>query len=212
VSFDVADLDQGETFPNLVGYKALVVLGGPDSANDTTPKMTKEREQIKYAVDNGLPYLGICLGLQVLVKVAGGRVVPGVRTEAGFISPEGTPFQIELTPAGQEDPLLAGLESPLPVFQLHNEVVDLVPETMKLLGTAPVSPNQIVKVGMKAYGIQSHYELTDQLLQVWAAEDPDLAPLGYEALNAEFQKIKDAYTKTGETLLTNFLKIAGLIA
>ncbi|HSW99178.1 MAG TPA: type 1 glutamine amidotransferase [Candidatus Saccharimonadales bacterium] len=211
VSFDVADLDQGEDFPNLVGYKALVVLGGSDSANDASAKMAKEREQIKYAIDNGLPYLGICLGMQVLVKAAGGRVVPGARLEAGFISPEKTPFQVQITPDGSQDPLLAGLDSPLPVFQLHGEVVELMPD-MKLLGTAPVSPNQIVRVAPKAYGIQSHFELTDQLLQVWAAEDPDLQPIGYDALRTEFAKVKDAYTHTGETLFTNFLRLAGLIS
>jgi GMP synthase (glutamine-hydrolysing) len=210
VSFDVVDLDQGEAFPNLVGYKALVVLGGLDSANDATPKMTKEREQVKYALDNGLPILGICLGLQVLVKVAGGRVVPGTRLEAGFISPSNAPYETKLTRDGAEDPLLAGLATTLPVFQLHGEVVELAPD-MKVLATAAVTPNQVVKVGMKAYGIQSHFELTDQLLQVWAAEHPDLQPIGYEALKAEFEKIKGEYTATGERLLENFLGIAGLL-
>jgi len=210
VSFDVVDLDQGEAFPNLVGYKALVILGGPDSANDATPKMAKEREQMKYALDNGLPILGICLGMQLLVKVGGGRVVPGTRVEAGFISPSNAPYETKVTRAGASDPLLAGLATTLPVFQLHGEVVELAPE-MKLLATAAVTPNQIVKIGMKAYGMQSHFELTDQLLQVWAAEDPALQPIGYEALKAEFEKIKGAYTATGERLLENFLGIAGLL-
>jgi hypothetical protein len=46
---------------------------------------------------------------------------------------------------------------------------------------------------------------------VWAAEDPALQLIGYEALKAEFEKIKGAYTATGERLLENFLDIAGLL-
>jgi GMP synthase-like glutamine amidotransferase len=211
VSFDIVDLAQGQQFPSLVGYKALVILGGPASANDATETMTNELARAKQSLDSGIPFLGICLGMQVLVKAAGGQVVHGAAVEAGFMNAEARPFEITLTDAGKADPLLAGLHSPLPVFQLHGEVAELIPE-IKLLGTAPTSPNQIVKVGVKAYGIQSHLELTDDLLQVWAAEDPDLKPIGHEKLRQDFEAIKSDYTKTGEALLHNFLKIAGLIA
>jgi GMP synthase (glutamine-hydrolysing) len=209
VTYDVVDLDKGEQLPSIVGYKALVVLGGPDSANDTSDKMANELAFVTQAIDNGLPYLGICLGLQVLVHAAGGQVVPGKRKEAGFVDENGEPYAVTFTDAGWEDPLFAGMTSPLPVFQLHGEVVELRPD-MKLLGTAPVCENQVVKVGVNAYGIQSHFELTDDMLRVWAAEDPDLTPIGYETLAKDFAAIKDEYTKTGEVLLQNFLRIAGL--
>lgn len=210
ITYDVVDLDKGEQLPSIVGYKALVVLGGPDSANDTSEKMTSELAFVTQAIDNGLPYLGVCLGMQVLVHAAGGQVVPGQRKEVGFMDADGQPYAITFTEAGRDEPLFTGLHSPLPVFQLHGEVVELRPD-MKLLGTAPVCENQIVKVGVNAYGIQSHFELTDDMLRVWAAEDPDLAPIPYETLARDFAAIKEEYTKTGETLLQNFLRIAGLI-
>jgi GMP synthase (glutamine-hydrolysing) len=210
ITFDTVDLDRAEQIPVLVGYKALVVLGGPDSANDTTDKMTNELMQVRQALDGGMPYLGICLGLQVLVKAAGGHVVHGKRAEVGFVDPDGEAYIIELTDSGKEDPLLNGLGSPLRVFQLHGEVVEINPD-MKLLGTAAVSPSQIVKVGLRAYGIQPHFELTDDLLRAWAVEDPDLSAIGYDKLQRDFDAIKKDYTKTGETLLRNFLRIAGLI-
>lgn len=72
ISYDVVDLDKGEPFPSPLTYKALVVLGGPDSANDATDKMQQELDQVRAAFTAGLPYLGICLGLQVGVKAAGG--------------------------------------------------------------------------------------------------------------------------------------------
>lgn len=210
VSYDVVDLDAGDAFPSPVGYKALVVLGGPDSANDTTEKIQQELAQIRLALANTLPYLGICLGLQVAVKAAGGRVLPGTQKEIGFMDPAGRPYAVTATDAGVQDPLLAGLPSPLTVFQLHGEVVELTP-AMTLLASSPVCP-QIVKVADKAYGIQSHFELTEDMLKLWAEQDPDLQPLGYQKLNTEFAAIRRQYTDIGERLLTNFLQIAGLVA
>ena len=209
VSFDLVDLDRGGQFPSLVGYKALVVLGGPASANDTNEPMTSELALVEQATANGLPYLGICLGMQVLVKVAGGRVVPGRGVQAGFIDPEGQPYTITFTEDGKADPLLAGLKSPVRVFQLHGEVVELNAD-IKLLGTEPVAQNQIVRVGTNAYGIQSHFELTEEMLREWAVKDSALMPIGTDMLVRQFNDIKHDYTKTGETLLQNFLHIAGL--
>lgn len=210
VSFDIVDLDKGDELPELADYAALVVLGGPDSANDQTEKMTNELAFVKQALGAGMPYLGICLGLQVLVKSAGGEVVQGPIKEVGFIDRHGKPYSIDITPAGASDLLLDGLASPLTVFQLHGEVVNLT-ATMQLLGQGTDCPNQIVKVAEKAYGIQSHFELTPEMLGVWATQDPDLIPLGNESLQAEFAKVSNTYTEIGEKLLTNFLKIAGLV-
>ena len=211
ISYDVIDLEKGETFPSPLTYKALVVLGGPDSANDATNKMQQELTQVRVALDAGLPYLGICLGLQVGVKVAGGAVVPGEQKEIGFINPFGQQYIVEVTEAGKQDPLLADLPASLKVFQLHGEVVELTP-SMRLLATAPICPNQVVKIGNKAYGIQSHFELTDEMLKEWAEQDPDLTPIGYEKIKTDFAAIRNEYIDIGETLMHNFLRIAGLLA
>lgn len=210
ISYTLVDLAKGEAFPSPLGYKALVVLGGPDSANDTTDKMLGELAQVKLALENSIPYLGICLGLQVGVKAAGGNVVPGTQKEIGFINPAGEQYAVTLTAAGKQDPLFADLTSPLKVFQLHGEVVELT-DTMTLLATASGCPNQIVKIADKAYGIQSHFELTDEMLQLWATEDPDLTPIGYDKLKKDFEAIRAEYTDIGETLLHNFLRMAGLL-
>ena len=210
ISFDVVDLDIGEAFPTPTDYKALVVLGGPDSANDTTDKMGRELDQIKVALNAGIPYLGICLGLQTLVKVAGGSIVKAENKEVGFINPDGSQYTVERTEAGKSDPLLAGLNESLDVFQLHGEAVEMT-DTMTLLATGKYCQNQIVKVADKAYGIQSHFELTPEMLAVWAANDPDLMPIGNERLQADFEAIKEPYTRIGETLLRNFLGVANLL-
>lgn len=210
VAFDLVDLDKGQEMPSLDGYKALVVLGGPDSANDDTTKMTTELGRIKEGLDAGLPYLGICLGLQTLVKAAGGKVVPGDVKEVGFIDPDNNQHTVAVTDEGKTDPLLAGLPETLDVFQLHGETVELTPD-MTLLATGKFCKNQIVRVTDRVYGIQSHFELTPEMLTVWAEQDPDLIPIGTDKLQADFKAIEQSYTSIGQTLLRNFLKIAELI-
>lgn len=209
VTFDVVDLDKGQEMPALDDYKALVVLGGPDSANDDTAKMTAELAHIKEGLDAGLPYLGICLGLQTLVKAAGGKVVPGSVKEVGFIDPDNNQHTVAVTDDGKTDPLLAGLPETLNVFQLHGETVELTPD-MTVLATGKFCKNQIVRVADKAYGIQSHFELTPEMLTVWAEQDPDLIPIGKDKLQADFAAIEQSYTNIGQTLLRNFLRIAEL--
>ncbi len=209
VTFDVFDLDQGQEMPALGSYKALVVLGGPDSANDETTKMTTELARIKESLDAGMPYLGICLGLQTLVKAAGGKVVPGNIKEAGFIDPDNNQHTIAVTNEGKTDPLLAGLPEVLDVFQLHGETVELTPE-MTVLATGKFCRNQIVKVASNAYGIQSHFELTPEMLAVWVEQDPDLMPIGKDKLLVDFEAIEQSYTRIGQTLLHNFLELRSL--
>lgn len=74
VYFDIVDLSQGHDFPNPAKYSAVFVFGGPSSANDDTAIMNNELKQIKQILSDGIPYFGICLGLQTLVKAAGGEV------------------------------------------------------------------------------------------------------------------------------------------
>ena len=209
LDYDLIDLESGDTIPSPNDYKAMVVLGGPDSANDSTPKMTAELEKIKTALEANIPYLGICLGMQVLVKAAGGEVVKAENKEVGFIDPSGVQYDIQVTDEGKRSPLLVGLPDNLEVFHLHGETVVLT-EKMTLLGTGRYCKNQIVQVSPTAYGIQSHFELTPEMLVAWAEQDPDLVPLGKEKLVADYEAIKDNYTAIGRTILSNFLKLAGL--
>jgi len=213
VHYEIVNLDRGDPFPDPTQYAALVVLGGPDSANDTTPKMLNERKQVARALEAGIPYLGICLGLQVAVKVLGGAVVPSVK-EVGLSTAEGTPYSVTLTnlaltALGKKDPLFVGLRNDFRVFQLHGETVEMT-ESMQLLATGRDCHNQIVKMSNTAYGIQSHFELTREMLLEWLTADPDLTALNERAVLDEFDAIDEVYTITGLSLLRNFLHIAGL--
>jgi GMP synthase-like glutamine amidotransferase len=210
LTFDIVDLSRGQKLPASKDYRALIVLGGPMSANDNDMHMISELTFVKNALDKGIPYLGICLGLQVLVKAADGKVVPNKVKEIGFTDPRGNQFEIEATEQGKRDLLLKGLGDKFKVFQLHGETVELA-KGMQTIAKGEFCEQQIVKVGPNAYGIQSHFELTQEMLDVWSTEDPDLIPIGKAKLHSDFNVIKLEYTRTGQTLLRNFLKVAGLV-
>lgn len=209
IPYTIIDLTTSENFPAPENYSAIAVLGGPDSANDETSKMKKERNFVKTVLDKNIPYIGICLGLQILVKVAGGKVYKSPFKEIGFRDHESYPFEvIMLTHVGEHDPLFEGMGENFRVFQLHGETVKLTPE-MQQLAIGRLVKNQVVKVGKNAYGIQCHFELTPEMFETWITEDPDLLKLDRNMLRAEFEAIKETYRSAGQQLFQNFLKIAG---
>lgn len=208
LKYDLVDLYKGDALPEDISrYSALIVLGGPDSANDDNPKMNGELELIKKSRDLNIPYLGICLGLQTLVKAMGGVVRRNNVREISFRHTDGNPYFLNLTEDGRTDPLFEGLGDEIRVFHLHGETVDLTPE-MKLLASGDTCKNQVVKIGENAYGLQCHFELTDEMLNVWLSEDPELLELNKEDILKDWEEIKDDYTNTGKTLFSNFFKVA----
>jgi len=197
-----------EDSPKLQDYSALIILGGPTSANDTTPTMLAELELCRTALQMKLPYLGICLGHQVLVKAAGGKVVKGPQREIGWTNSTGQPHQVKLTEAGKQDQLFTGLAETLQVFQLHGEMVEVTPE-MTVLATGDICPVQVVRVGDNAYGLQCHFELNDNLYQDWLNEDDDLKVLDRAMMEQTWQQVKTSYQATGKTLIENWTKLLG---
>ena len=189
-------------------YRAVLVLGGPASADDSNPFMLHELELIKRIIEHQVPYMGICLGLQTFVKAMGGKIERCEITEVGFRDPSGDLYKLSLTGEGREDSLFDGLPSSLTVFELHGETV-IPAEGMKLLAKGDYCRNQVIKIGKNAYGIQCHFELTRQLLDTWLNEDSDLRKADKAMIISDFEKMSDDYRKTGRRLFTNFLKIAG---
>ncbi|MDP3765772.1 MAG: type 1 glutamine amidotransferase [Nanoarchaeota archaeon] len=210
INFDIVDLDKGEKFPETRSCPAVFVFGGSDSANDQTPKMKDELKRIKETVDAGVPYFGVCLGMQTLVKANGGEVYKNPIKEIGFTDPNGNYFEIELTKEGKKDPIFDGIPSPFKIFHLHGETVRLS-NGMTLLATGKYCTNQVVKVGKNAYGFQGHLELNNTMLKTWIAKDSDLKSTDPAALMAEYKTLEQDYQNNGRTILTNFLQIAGLI-
>jgi len=206
---ETVDLSAGCRFPDPLAYDALVILGGPQSANDRTEAMLREIGQAARALRAGVPCLGICLGLQVLVKAGGGEVPESPVRETGFFDHEGEPFRVELTDEGRKDPLFSNMNRTFRVFQLHGETVRLA-GGMQLLAGGKHCLNQAVRIGGNAYGLQCHFELTPAMLAEWCRLDGDLGKMDGAELAGQFEAIREEYTATGLQLMSNFLDIAGI--
>jgi len=208
ISWDSVELDEGETIPPLDGYDAMIVMGGPQDVwqEDLHDWLKPEKEAIRdWVLDQKKPYLGICLGHQLLAEAIGGSVGPG-RSEVGF----GT---VSLTPEGRQDAVLAGLPSQLEVFQWHSAEVKTLPSETEILATNPACAIQAFRYGT-AYGLQFHVELTQDTVPDWQ-DVPEYAaslaeifgPDGAAALAASVAPRLPAFEATSARLHQNFLSI-----
>ena len=210
IPFSVADLHQGEKFPKAAKGDAVVILGGPDSANGTKPKIMRELEVLRKCLRDGIPCLGVCLGLQLLVKAAGGTVFRNPVKETGFRDPGGGWFEMEKTAEGKKDPLLAGIPEFCRVFHLHGETVGLT-SSMTRLAQGRFCENQIVRIQERVYGIQGHIELSERMFEDWLAMDEDLRKMNIRELRRDFQAVRLESERNSGVLFKNFLRISGLL-
>lgn len=210
IPFGIVDLHEGAEFPEVSRGSAVVVLGGPNSANDRTARVLDELDALRGCMKQNIPVLGICLGLQLLVKAAGGDVYRNPVKEVGFRDPSGQMFEIEKTEAGSNDPLLEGLPDRVKVFQLHGETVHLT-GAMTCLALGRTCANQVVKVSDRAYGIQGHVELSKQMFEDWLEADEDLRAMDCVKLRNDFSVCRQELERSSETIFKNFLKIAGIL-
>ena len=204
LAYRVVDVSAGQTPDGLETAAALFILGGPASVNDQTPEIRKVLAAATTALEQDIPTLGVCLGLQMLVRAAGGRVLRSALREIGFVDPVGEHFTVELTKDGEEDPIFSGIGASFPVFQLHGETVELA-AGMRLIGSGRHCTNQAVRVAPRAYGFQFHIELTRDLLELWCREDGDLSRLDSASILADYDAAQPGFENRGRRILDNFL-------
>jgi GMP synthase-like glutamine amidotransferase len=204
ILYDTVELDSGNKIPDISPYSAIFVLGGPDSVNNPTSKVKSEIIAVREILMAGIPYFGVCLGMQVLVKAAGGKITACPRKEIGWRDEDREFFRVFLTDPGKNDPLCSGLPGVFPIFQLHSEMA--VPSIAgEVLAFGDKCPVQIVKEGRLAYGIQGHLELTEDLLTTWLSTDADLSRLNKKNVISDYKEIEEEYVNIGKCIISNFL-------
>lgn len=202
----IIDLYAGEEFPDPENYSGVIILGGPDSANDVNDKMRKQIKRIKEIISKDIPFLGICLGMQCLAKAIGCDVIKAEPKEIGFRDLNSNPFVIELNEDGKNDPLFSGMSSVMRIFHFHGETI-VRNGRVRLLATGVLHENQAIKVGAYAYGIQGHLELDKDMLTLWHDNFEILQRIGLESLAYDYGDIEKEYNSNSERLLNNFLGI-----
>ncbi len=207
-SMHAVELDEGETIPPLDDYDALLVMGGPMDVwqEDEHPWLRAEKAAIRDWVNAGRPYLGMCLGNQLLADALGGKVA--LMTAA----PEVGISQIRLLGA---DPIFAGVPEQVTCFQWHAAEVTALPEGGRQLATSPGCRIQAIAIGEHAYGLQCHMELTDTTAAEWGAipeyavalekvRGPGSLPEVQREVAENFAPLQDA----AQRIFSNFLAIA----
>lgn len=174
-----------EVRPQLERYEALIVLGGPMSSDqiDTYPNLLTEVDIIREALDRDMSILGICLGAQLLAKALGGSVARNARREIGW-------YDVELTAAGRNDPVLEAFAARQEVFQWHEDGISLPPD-VDLLAGSEVSPVQAFRYGEHAYGFQFHLEASLPLIERWLTVPDHQATLSEEAGSIDAVEIRN---------------------
>jgi GMP synthase (glutamine-hydrolysing) len=151
----------GDPLPaTMADHAGAVIFGGPMSANDPDDYVRAEIDWIGVPLREEKPYLGICLGAQMLVRHLGGAV----RAHHAGIAEIGY-YPIEATRPGRT--LLE--RWPGHVYQWHREGFDM-PAGSTLLARGDIFENQAIRVGPAAYGIQFHPELTYAMMNRWTVK------------------------------------------
>jgi len=129
------------------GFGLLVVLGGPEGANDDLPHLREEESLMRECAARGTPVLGICLGAQLLARSLGAEVRRARRPEVGFGE--------DVVP-DVDGGVMAGLASPFAAFHMHNDAFGL-PRGAVRLAHSESCENQAFCAG-RAVGLQFHLE------------------------------------------------------
>ncbi len=163
---DVVRFFKNDPIPDLAAYDALLVLGGPMDVweTDENPWLIAEKQAIKtWVSDLKKPYLGICLGHQLLADALGGSCT---RMEI----PEIAISPVSHLPNADTDPLLCALPNDFHAMHWHGVEVTQPPESTVILASTPLCANQAMRVGNNAWGFQFHPELERGTIPSWLTD------------------------------------------
>jgi GMP synthase (glutamine-hydrolysing) len=192
----------GAELPELSEVSGIVVYGGTMNVDETDkyPFLGTEREYVREALGAGVPYLGLCLGGQLLARALGHPVYSaGVRV-IGFNA-------LHPTPEAADDPLLSVFSDGDVVFHWHEDTFDL-PEDATLLATGDVVRTQAFRYGDRAWGTQFHLEVDRAEIDLWlkTAGDEGVRTWGttHQVMEAETDRFIDGHEERARTLFRRF--------
>lgn len=196
---EIVDLSDGGTLPHdFDSIAAVIMLGGPMNVyeEENYPFLRDEDSYISRLVVEEIPFLGICLGGQLLAKACGAEVGRSREKEIGW-------YDVKVSREGMKDLLFRGVEGKIPVFQWHEDAFEL-PDRGVLLAKGHRCRNQAFRIGEHAYGLQFHPEMTEALIASWLE---GLDERDRKRILGETAARLEEFTRHGMAILGNFEKI-----
>ncbi len=213
VNLTTIELDEGEKIPNdLNKFDAMFCMGGPMDTwmEDKYPWLIEEREKIKnFVVDLQKPYLGFCLGCQLLGEAIGGKVVKSNPAEIGMMD-------INFSNKKNNDSLFSSFPNKIKSLQWHSYEVNNLESNkdVTILASSPITKYQIFKYKNHAYGIQFHIEIKDTTVNEWgcvpaykSALEEQLGVGALEKFDKEAKSNMIAMNNYSKILYSNFKKL-----
>ena len=207
------ELDEGERIPDdLSKFDGMFCMGGPMDTymEQEYPWLIEEKKAIKeFVVNLKKPYLGFCLGCQLLGEVIGGKVVKSSKPEIGMLD-------IDFLENKKKDQLFSKFPDKIKSLQWHSyEVQDLENiQSVTLIASSPETKYQIFKFHEHAYGIQFHIEIKDTTVSDWgrvpeykSALESQLGKGALEKFDINAKMNMSSMNKYSTILYNNFKKL-----
>ena len=213
VKLTTVELDEGDHIPDdIAKFDAMFCMGGPMDTwmEKDYPWLIDEKKRIKeFVVDLKKPYLGFCLGCQLLGEVIGGRVVKSNNSEIGMLN-------IDFSENKKNDLLFSKFPEKITSLQWHSyEVRNLESnKNVALIASSPETKYQIFKYQNHAYGIQFHIEVKDTTVNDWgcvpeykSALEKQLGKGALEKFDKEAQNNMQNMNSYSKILYENFKRL-----
>jgi len=213
VNLTTIELDEGEKIPNdLSKFDAMFCMGGPMDTwmEKKYPWLIDEKKKIKeFVVTLKKPYLGFCLGCQLLGEAVGGNVVKSNPSEIGIMD-------VNFSAEKNNDSLFSTFPNKIKSLQWHSYEVDNLQSNkdVVILASSPITKYQIFKYQNHAYGIQFHIEIKDTTVNEWgcvpeykSALEKQLGEGALEKFDKEAKSNMSQMNNYSQILYTNFKKI-----
>ena len=215
INLTTIELDEGEKIPNdLSSFDAMFCMGGPMDTwmEKDYPWLIEEKKRIReFVVELKKPYLGFCLGCQLLGEVIGGEVVRSNPSEIGILNID----FVENTK--KKDILFSTFPNQIKSLQWHSYEVQNLEKNKDviLIASSSVTKYQIFKYQNHAYGIQFHIEIKDTTVNEWGcvpeyktALEKQLGPGALEKFDNSAKENMADMNKFSQILYQNFKKLA----
>ncbi len=205
------ELDDGEPIPCLDAFDALMVMGGPMDVWQKAihPWLETEIAAIRdWVAARRRPFLGFCLGHQLLSEALGGTVEAARRPEIGVMS-------VGLTDAGRDSAFLIDVPQQIPCFQWHSAQVSRAPDGAEVLASSPACTINAMSWGTHAFSIQFHVEITAKTVVQWGqipeyatALEKALGDGALSRLERDVGKQMARFKDIAKQLYMNFMMVA----